>query len=163
MRRLIYLLPMVLFLVGSLIFVEWYFSRYVHPVLAYLTRRTPAGAAAAERRLRRFPLAFWAIFLCYILLAPTLVITSAQMHAGFEPQLFDWFRIHAIALIVTIIVGLPVFIRFRFLRVLLNSFFLWCDRHHAYDAVTKTGSRRCLECDRIRHRPGYVAIYRRVA
>ncbi len=104
-------LPMVLFLVGSLIFVEWYFSRYVHPVLAYLTRRTPAGAAA-ERRLRRFPLAFWAIFLCYILLAPTLVITSAQMHAGFEPQLFDWFRIHAIALIVTIIVGLPVFIRF---------------------------------------------------
>lgn len=105
-------LPMVLFLVGSLIFVEWYFSRYVHPVLAYLTRRTPAGAAAAERRLRRFPLAFWAIFLCYILLAPTLVITSAQMHAGFEPQLFDWFRIHAIALIVTIIVGLPVFIRF---------------------------------------------------
>ena len=105
-------LPMVLFLVGSLIFVEWYFSRYVHPVLTYLTHRTPAGAAAAERRLRRFPLAFWAIFLCYVLLAPTLVITSAQMHAGFEPQLFDWFRIHAIALIVTIIVGLPVFIRF---------------------------------------------------
>ena len=31
---------------------------------------------------------------------------------------------------------LPVFIRFRFLRTLLNSFFLWCDRHHSYDAVT---------------------------
>ncbi len=31
---------------------------------------------------------------------------------------------------------LPVFIRFRFLRTLLNSFFLWCDRRHAYDAVT---------------------------
>jgi SAM-dependent methyltransferase len=31
---------------------------------------------------------------------------------------------------------LPVFIRFRFLRATLNSFFLWCDRHHAYDAVT---------------------------
>jgi len=31
---------------------------------------------------------------------------------------------------------LPVFVRPRFLIALLNSFFLWCDRHHAYDAVT---------------------------
>ncbi len=105
-------LPIVLFLVGSLIFNEWYFGRYLHPILAYLTRRTPVGAAEAERRLRRFPSAFWSVFLCYTLLAPTLVITSAQMHAGFEPQLVDWFRIHSVALIATIIVGLPVFIRF---------------------------------------------------
>jgi len=105
-------LPIVLFLVGSLLFTEWYFGRYVHPILAYLTRRTPAGAAAAERRLRRFPLAFWSVFLCYVLLAPTLVITSARMHAEFEPQLVDWFRIHLVALIVTIVVGLPLFMRF---------------------------------------------------
>jgi SAM-dependent methyltransferase len=32
--------------------------------------------------------------------------------------------------------ALPVFIRFQWLRALTNSFFLWCDRHHAYDAVT---------------------------
>ena len=31
---------------------------------------------------------------------------------------------------------LPVFIRSRLLSTLLNSFFLWCDRHHPYDAVT---------------------------
>ena len=31
---------------------------------------------------------------------------------------------------------LPVFMRARFLVTLSNSFFLWCDRHHAYDAVT---------------------------
>jgi SAM-dependent methyltransferase len=31
---------------------------------------------------------------------------------------------------------LPVFIRPKFLIALLNSFFLWCDRRHAYDAVT---------------------------
>ena len=105
-------LPIVLFLVGSLIFTEWYFGRYVHPVLAYLARRTPAGGADAERRLRRFPLAFWSVFLCYVFLTPTLIITSAQMHAGFEPQLVDWFRIHLVALIVTIVVGLPIFIRF---------------------------------------------------
>lgn len=105
-------LPIVLFLVASLIFTEWYFGRYVQPVLAYLTHRTPAGAAEAEQRLRRFPLAFWSVFLGYALLAPTLIITSAHLHAGFEPQLIDWFRIHSIALIATIAVGLPVFIRF---------------------------------------------------
>ena len=32
--------------------------------------------------------------------------------------------------------ALPVFIRFGFLIALVNRFFLWCDRHHAYDAVT---------------------------
>ena len=105
-------LPIVLFLVASLIFTEWYFGRYVQPVLAYLTHRTPAGAAEAEQRLRRFPLAFWSVFLGYALLAPTLIITSAHLHAGFEPQLIDWFRIHSIALIATIAVCLPVFIRF---------------------------------------------------
>jgi SAM-dependent methyltransferase len=31
---------------------------------------------------------------------------------------------------------LPVFLRFGFLRWLVNSFFLWCDHQHAYDAVT---------------------------
>jgi SAM-dependent methyltransferase len=31
---------------------------------------------------------------------------------------------------------LPVFIRPKFLIALVNSFFLWCDRHHPYDAVT---------------------------
>jgi SAM-dependent methyltransferase len=31
---------------------------------------------------------------------------------------------------------LPVFLPFAFQRTLLNSFLLWCDRHHAYDAVT---------------------------
>jgi len=31
---------------------------------------------------------------------------------------------------------LPVFIRAGFFIALLNSFFLWCDRHHAFDAVT---------------------------
>ncbi|MBI3775274.1 MAG: diguanylate cyclase, partial [Gammaproteobacteria bacterium] len=112
MMNVLLSLPIVLFLVASLLFTEWYFARYIHPVLAYLTRRTPAGAAETERRLRRFPLAFWSVFLSYILLAPTLVITSAQMHAGFEPQLIDWLRIHLVALIVTIVVGLPVFMRF---------------------------------------------------
>lgn len=31
---------------------------------------------------------------------------------------------------------LPVFVRPGFIIALLNSFFLWCDRHHAFDAVT---------------------------
>lgn len=105
-------LPIVLFLVGSLIFTEWYFGRYIQPVLAYLTHRTPAGAAQTERQLRRFPPTFWLMFLSYALFAPALIMTSAQIHAGFEPLLVDWFRIHLVASAVTIIVGLPVFLRF---------------------------------------------------
>jgi SAM-dependent methyltransferase len=32
--------------------------------------------------------------------------------------------------------ALPVFIRGKFVTALLNSFHLWCDRRHAYDALT---------------------------
>jgi SAM-dependent methyltransferase len=32
--------------------------------------------------------------------------------------------------------SLPVFIRPKLLIALLNTFFLWCDRHHAFDALT---------------------------
>ena len=31
---------------------------------------------------------------------------------------------------------LPFFIRWRWLITMLNTFFIWCDRHHPYDAVT---------------------------
>jgi SAM-dependent methyltransferase len=31
---------------------------------------------------------------------------------------------------------LPVFMRFKFLIALSNTFFLWCDGHHSFDAVT---------------------------
>jgi diguanylate cyclase (GGDEF)-like protein/PAS domain S-box-containing protein len=97
------------FILGSMLFAFWYFRRFVAPIRAYLNSPTPVGAHAALARMRRFPLDFWTVFLGYLLLAPASVIVSAMMFAGFEPTGVDWFRIHLVALIVSIIVGLPIF------------------------------------------------------
>lgn len=110
--RILFSLPIVVFLVGSLIFTEWYFGRYARAVLNYLSVRSAALAGAAEQHARRFPVAFWTTFICYVLLAPPLIIFSAQMHGEFVAEPMDWFRVHLVALIVTIIVGLPIFFRF---------------------------------------------------
>lgn len=32
--------------------------------------------------------------------------------------------------------ALPVFLRAKWIRALLNRFFLWCDRHHKFDTLT---------------------------
>jgi diguanylate cyclase (GGDEF)-like protein/PAS domain S-box-containing protein len=97
------------FIVGSTLFAYWYFQRYIRPVGVYLESPDPARAAVALARMRRFPLHYWGVFLTYLLLAPASVMVSAMMYAGFEPTAVDWFRIHLVALIVSIIVGLPIF------------------------------------------------------
>ncbi|MGW8229378.1 MAG: hypothetical protein ACWGOW_10775, partial [Gammaproteobacteria bacterium] len=59
--------------------------------------------------MRRFSLHYWGLFLVYLLLAPASVIISAQIYTDYVAQPVDWFRIHLVALIVSIIVGLPIF------------------------------------------------------
>jgi diguanylate cyclase (GGDEF)-like protein/PAS domain S-box-containing protein len=97
------------FIFGSMLFAHWYFRRFAQPIRTYLASPTPAGAQAALTRMRRFPLDFWSVFLTYLLLAPASVMASAMIYAGFEPTAADWFRIHLVALTVSIIVGLPIF------------------------------------------------------
>ena len=50
------------------------------------------SAGAAVRRVHRFPVDYWAVFLIYLIVAPTTVIVSAQLYAGFLPHALDWFR-----------------------------------------------------------------------
>ncbi len=98
-----------LFILGSLVFAYYYFRRYVSPLRRYLEY---PGATEAERALecvRRFPLRFWGIFLVYLIIAPSSVMLSAIWYAGMSPTPLDWLRIHLVALIVSIIVGLPIF------------------------------------------------------
>ncbi len=97
------------FILGSMLFAFLYFRRFIRPVLRYLADPAPENTGPALARMRRFPLDFWAVFLGYLVLAPASVILSAQIYAGFEPTAVDWFRIHLVALIVSIIVGLPIF------------------------------------------------------
>jgi diguanylate cyclase (GGDEF)-like protein/PAS domain S-box-containing protein len=97
------------FILGSLGFALWYFWRFAQPVGRYLESPSPETEGAALKKMQRFPLHYWTIFLIYLLLAPTSVLISAEMFTDFVPSGYDWFRIHLVALIVSIIVGLPIF------------------------------------------------------
>lgn len=98
------------FIAISLVLAVWYFNRRIaRPVSEYLDKPEPEYEKIACKRARQFIPEFWAIFLGYLLIAPSTVILSAELYSGFVAQPVDWFRIHLVALIVSIIVGLPIF------------------------------------------------------
>lgn len=101
------------FIVGWLLFALAYFRHYARPIVRYLD--TPRPSAHEEQAylacLHRFPLHFWGLFTLYILMAPGSVILSAEWYTDFSASAVDWFRIHLVALVVSIIVGLPIFLR----------------------------------------------------
>lgn len=101
--------PMGLFVVISFTFAAWYFYRFATPLTLFLEHGGEQNQALALQRIRRFPLHFWGLFLLTLLLAPNLVMMLAIKLLMLQPPLLDWFRIHLVALIVSIIVGLPIF------------------------------------------------------
>jgi len=92
-------------------FALWYFERLARPVCTFLEDRTLENSRAALQRVRRFSVDYWLILLGYLLVAPSVTISSAIFYAGFEPLPMDWLRIHLVALIISIIVGLPIFFK----------------------------------------------------
>jgi diguanylate cyclase (GGDEF)-like protein/PAS domain S-box-containing protein len=97
------------FIIVSLAFALWYFRLMARPIADYLAAPDEEKGAAALSRVRSFPVHFWGVFLIYLLLAPSTVIYSAELFANFAATPVDWFRIHLVALIVSILVGLPIF------------------------------------------------------
>ena len=97
------------FILFSMGFALWYFWRFAQPICAYLRDRGDENAVIAIKLIRRFPLDFLLVFLVYLIIAPTTVIGSAELYTDYQPHELDWFRIHLVALIVSIIVGLPIF------------------------------------------------------
>jgi len=85
----------------------WYFSRFGKPIAGFL--ESGDGEAAALETARRFPRAFWGTFLAYLVVAPLFVWASAVLATDLRPTPVDWLRIWLTALIVSIIVGLPIF------------------------------------------------------
>ncbi len=98
-----------IYVLGWLVFALWYFPRYIRPVCEWLRDPESQLVSVVLDRMRFFPLYYWAIFLVYLLLAPASVILSAEFYTDYVAQPVDWFRIHLVALIVSIIVGLPIF------------------------------------------------------
>ena len=98
------------FIALTIMFAFWYFRWYIQPVRLYLQSRSPsADHEIVIRRMQGFTLRFWLIFAVYLLLAPASVIISAETYTDYRALPVDWFRIHMVALTVSIIVGLPIF------------------------------------------------------
>ncbi len=100
-----------LYIVGWLGFAVWYFHRYMRPLRDWLEQQDMETVPQVLQRMRYFPLHFWGIFLVYLFFAPGSVLVSAELYSDFVAKPVDWFRIHLVALIVSIIVGLPIFFK----------------------------------------------------
>ena len=98
-----------IYVLGWLVFALWYFPRYTRPIYHWLADPGSVEVSKVLELMRWFPLHYWGIFLLYLLLAPASVIISAEIFTDYVAQPIDWFRIHLVALIVSIIVGLPIF------------------------------------------------------
>ncbi len=92
-----------------LAFSMWFLPHQVRPLADWLDHKAGSSHIAAQQAVRRFPLVFWSTFLIYLAIAPASVIVAAEIYAGFVATPYDWFRIELVALIVSIIVGLPIF------------------------------------------------------
>ncbi|MGB5475202.1 MAG: EAL domain-containing protein [Gammaproteobacteria bacterium] len=90
-------------------FALWYFRNYARPIVASLDIPGNELPAVVNQRMQWFPLHYFGLFMTYLLMAPSSVIWSAQIYTAFTATPVDWFRIHLVALIVSIIVGLPIF------------------------------------------------------
>jgi diguanylate cyclase (GGDEF)-like protein len=88
----------------------WFFNRYARPLVRFLNADKSIGRKTVLERLRRFPLVFWLTFLGYLLISPGVTIIGAEIYTDFVAGPMDWFRVHMVALIVSIIVGLPIFL-----------------------------------------------------
>ena len=97
------------FIIINVMFALWYFRKYTRPVKQFIDEPQRSQQELITRRVQYFALHFWALFLLYLLLAPASVITSAEIYTDFVAAPVDWFRIHLVALTVSIIVGLPIF------------------------------------------------------
>ncbi len=101
-----------IFIITGIVFAYWYLNRFARPFNAWFKDSSADNTAAVLQQIRRFSLHFWLLFLSYILMAPASIIIAAEYYTDFVALPVDWFRIHLVALIVAIIIGLPFFFRF---------------------------------------------------
>ena len=101
------------YIILSLTFAIVYFNYFIQPFIVFLDNEDDRQTyeKGAINCIRRFPFHFWSIFLIYLMIAPATVIISAEIYSDYVARPVDWFRIHLVALTVSIIVGLPIFFR----------------------------------------------------
>lgn len=89
-----------------------YFRRHLRPVASALDASgavDPAVLSDVDRRIQHFPGRFWGFFLAFLALAPNVVMLVAVLEGGMQPTWGVWIRLQLVAVVVSIIVGLPIF------------------------------------------------------
>jgi len=99
-----------IFLIGSFTIALLYFRHYSKSLSAYLKHSDEEHRHISERAIKYFPLHYWGAFITFISLAPAAAIISLENATDYHALPVDWFRIHLVALIVSILVGLPIFV-----------------------------------------------------
>ncbi len=97
------------YILSWLAFSLWFLPRFMRPLSDWLDGRPGGNPDAAVRAVRQFPLLYWGTFLTYLVMAPVSVVAAAHLYTDFQATTYALFRIELVALIVSIIVGLPIF------------------------------------------------------
>ena len=101
--------PVPVFVIAATSIALYYFFQFAKPIATYLDNPDNFDTDIIRRKLGQFSWHYWALFLSYLLVAPAVTIISAENYANFSAEAIDWFRVHLVALIVSIIIGLPLF------------------------------------------------------
>ncbi|MFV1993171.1 MAG: PAS domain S-box protein [Acidiferrobacterales bacterium] len=97
------------YILGWQIFIIWFFPKKLRPLTDWLKNRDTADSSSVLSAVRQFPLWYWGLFLLYQSLAVISVVAAAALHTDFVITPLILFRFASVALIVSIIVGLPIF------------------------------------------------------
>ena len=90
------------FVLAWIFFSLWYFPRKFSLIASALDDASVKDEQAILQRMRSFPLHYWGLFIVYLLMAPSSVIISGEYFSDFHATPIDWFKIHLVALIVSI-------------------------------------------------------------
>jgi len=92
-----------------IVLATWYLPRTLKPVSAYLDNPDSGDEKRIQNLFRQFPFVYAMFFIVYLFMSPTTVMLSAEHFAHYIATPLDWYRIHLVALVVSILVGLPIF------------------------------------------------------
>lgn len=108
LREIMYTPLEPLFNIIWILLATWLLPRTMQIVADFIDNPDEKIEERVTRRLQHFLLYYLGAFLLYILMAPTSVMISALHYSNYIATPIDWFRIHLVALIVSILVGLPI-------------------------------------------------------
>ena len=100
-----------LFLIVGFGVAFWYFYRYSRAWVDYLNTPDKKLQPMVIKRISHFAIHYWGMFLSFLLLAPAVMIIAAERYTNYTAEPIDWFQVHLVALIISIIVGIPIFIK----------------------------------------------------